>query len=157
ARSPWCAPWSPRGRSRRRGMRPERPSPGHSLLLLPPPAARGALAGGLAARLPRPGRLPGSGPLLLVLVIVVVAAEDGLLGPGEHALGLAGGAALGHVLGELPEVLAALAVEVEAVGGLGEAQVGVHARDDDPCVDGEDLDADEGDPHVGVDDQALVE
>jgi hypothetical protein len=46
---------------------------------------------------------------------------------------------------ELAEALAALGVEVETVGGLGEAQVGVDAGHDDAGVDGDDLDADQGD------------
>src|SRR5690606_28362148 len=40
---------------------------------------------------------------------------------------------------------------------LGESQVRVDTRDDDAGIDGEQLDADERDPHVGVDHHALVE
>jgi hypothetical protein len=32
-------------------------------------------------------------------------------------------------------------LEVDASDGFGEAQVGVHARHHDPCIDGHDLDA----------------
>src|SRR5690606_38605900 len=40
---------------------------------------------------------------------------------------------------------------------LGESQVRVDTRDDDAGIDGEQLGADERDPHVGVDHHALVE
>ena len=52
---------------------------------------------------------------------------------------------------------AALLVQVEPVGGLGEPQVGVDTGDDDAGVDGQELDPDQGDPDEGVDDEALVE
>jgi hypothetical protein len=48
-------------------------------------------------------------------------------------------------------------LQVEAVAGLGEAEVGVDAGDDDPYVDLEDLDADQGDTYERVDDQTPVE
>jgi hypothetical protein len=55
------------------------------------------------------------------------------------------------------EVLAALLVQVEPVGRLGEAQVGVDTRDDDAGVDGQELDAHQRDAHVDIDDESLVE
>ena len=55
------------------------------------------------------------------------------------------------------EVLAALLVEVEPVGRLREAEVGVDAGDHDASVDRQQLDADQRDPDVGVDDDALVQ
>ena len=61
------------------------------------------------------------------------------------------------VFGQLVEALAALRVQVETVGGLGEAQVGVDAGHDDAGVDRDDLDAHERDLGEDVDDQALVE
>jgi hypothetical protein len=48
-------------------------------------------------------------------------------------------------------------VQVEPVDLLGEAEIGVDARDHDPGVDREHLDADHRHPYVGVDDEALVE
>src|SRR3954470_15642738 len=88
-----------------------------------------------------------------------------LLAGVERAAGLRLGGSLRCTLGgfsgsptdELAEALAALGVQVESVGGLGEAQVGVDAGHDDAGVDGHDLDADEGDLGEHVDHQALVE
>ena len=97
------------------------------------------------------------------LLLLALAADlvPLLLAGVEHPLGLALRAALGGALGEaaheLTEVLATLLVQVEAVGGLGEPQVGVDTRHDDPGVDGDQLDADQRHLDEDVDDQALVE
>ena len=48
-------------------------------------------------------------------------------------------------------------VQVKAVGHLGEPQEGVHAGDNDPGVDGQDLDPDQRYADEHVDDEALVE
>src|SRR5207302_2907194 len=63
----------------------------------------------------------------------------------------------GALLLELRETGELRLRQVEPVDGLGEAQVGVDARDDDAGVDRDELDADDRDPDVGVDDEALVE
>src|SRR5215213_309543 len=79
----------------------------------------------------------------LVLVLVLVA-EERVLGALDEALCLAGCAALAHPLDHLGETLAAARLhQVEPVDRLREAQVGVDARDDDSRVDREDLDPDQ--------------
>src|SRR4051794_37308803 len=90
-------------------------------------------------------------------VVIVIAAGDGLLRPRDDAGGLLGGPLLLQVPDELTEVLPALFVQVEPVGRLGEAQIGVHTGHDDAGVDGQQLDADEGDPDVGIDHEPVVE
>src|SRR4051794_26016310 len=90
-------------------------------------------------------------------VVIVIAAGDGLLRPRDDAGGLLGGPLLLQVPDELTEVLPALFVQVEPVGRLGEPQIGVHTGHDDVGVDGQQLDADEGDPDVGIDHEPLVE
>src|SRR5262245_24149961 len=47
--------------------------------------------------------------------------------------------------------------DVEPVDGFGEPQVGVDAGDDDPGVDGDELDADQRHPHVRVEHEPLVQ
>lgn len=51
----------------------------------------------------------------------------------------------------------ALPGEVEAARGLGEAQIGVNARDDNARIHCDKLDPEERDAHVGIDHEALVE
>lgn len=82
-------------------------------------------------------------------------ARDCLLAAGQGSLGLAAGAGLRELresgrFGRPP-------FQIEAVAGLGKAEVGVDAGDDDPYVDLEDLDTEKGDPHVRVDHQPAVE
>src|SRR3954452_10839469 len=102
-------------------------------------------------------------PSRLLAVALALAAHfvPLLLAGVEHALGLALRPALRGALGgtahELTEILAALLVQVQTVRGLGELEVRVHTRDDDACVDRDQLDADQRHLDEGVDDQALVE
>src|SRR5690606_23967598 len=80
------------------------------------------------------------------------------LGAFEGAAGLLLGARLLHAPDELRQALRGAVVgDVQAVDGFGEAEVGVDAGDDDPHVDGEDLDAYQRNPGVDVDDQSLFE
>ena len=97
------------------------------------------------------------GPPAALLPAAGEHVVDLLGGRLQHAARLALRATLGDPLHEPGQVLSALLVEVEAVGGLGEPQVGVDAGDHDPGVDRQDLDPHEGDPDEDVDDQALVE
>ena len=48
-------------------------------------------------------------------------------------------------------------VEVEPIDRLGKAEIGVDTGDHDPGIDRDQLDPDHGDPHVGVDHEALVQ
>ena len=94
----------------------------------------------------------------LVVIVVARRCVSAFFAPLTAPLTLLAGAALLHVADDLVEGLAAALLEqVEPVGRLREAQVGVDAGDHDAGVDGQQLDADEGDPDVGVDDDALVE
>src|SRR5690606_14527059 len=103
--------------------------------------------------------------LLVVLVLVLIGAGEGVehvlravLDPFERALGLVLRTALGDLLhhpGQAGDLVVRL--QIEPVDRLGEAQVGVHAGDDDAGVDGQQLDPDHGDPDVGVDHEALVQ
>src|SRR5687767_12289536 len=91
-----------------------------------------------------------------VVVVTAGGALDRLLDFLDGAAGPLCRAALLEVPDGLGEVLATLLVQVQAVGRLGEPEVGIHAGDHDPGVDREQLDADHRDPDVGIDDDALV-
>jgi hypothetical protein len=93
----------------------------------------------------------------LIVVVVVAASEQSLLGALEHPLGLAAGSTLGHAADHLGEgLLVANLVEVEPVDRLGEPEVGVDAGDHDPRVDRKQLDSDERDPHEDINHDPLV-
>ena len=94
---------------------------------------------------------------VVAVVVIIVGPEQGVLGALQDAPRLVLGAALGHVLHQLRHVSPPDSVEIEPVHGLGEAQVGVDARDDDARIDGEDLDPDQRDPDEDIDDKALIE
>jgi hypothetical protein len=47
--------------------------------------------------------------------------------------------------------------KIKAVDGLGKMQIGIDTGDNDARVDGENLDADQRHPHIGVDNQSFVE
>src|SRR4051794_10809747 len=105
---------------------------------LPPGAPLGRAAP------PRSGFLLVLGLLLAFFLLVLVVAPAALQGVGDgfdraaqRAFGLALRAALGDLadeVGELGRLLAA-GLEVKAVAGLREAQIGVHAGNDDAGVD----------------------
>ena len=101
-------------------------------------------SGGSGASLPAP------------LTDVLHDAPELLPGPFERALGLVPGPALCQVADQFRQALL-LVADVQAVDRLGEAEVSVDARDHDARVDGDQLDADQRQPHVGIDDQALVQ
>src|SRR5437588_10248399 len=91
--------------------------------------------------------------LLGGLPLLLVVPRERVLDAFDHTLRLA----VAVVAAELGETGELRLRQVEPVDGLGEAQVGVDARDDDAGVDRDELDADDRDPDVGVDDEALVE
>src|SRR5437588_605868 len=91
--------------------------------------------------------------LLGGLPLLLVVPRERVLDAFDHALRLA----VAVVAAELGQPGRLRLCQVEPVDGLGEAQVGVDARDDDAGVDGDQLDADDRDPDVGVDDEALVQ
>jgi hypothetical protein len=95
-----------------------------------------------------------------VLVIVVVAGKrfSRLLRYAlQRPLGLGPRAARGDLAQKIGEALRAPLGQIEPVHRFGEPQVGVHARDHDPGVDGEQLDPDQSDPDVDVDHEPLVQ
>src|SRR5579875_3556341 len=102
--------------------------------------------------------LPGGAARAGSLAVIALAREITELVSGgfQDPLGRVPGSALLHVAHQFRQALLVLR-DVQAVDRLGEAQVRVDAGDDDPGVDGEHLDADQRDPHVGVDHHALVQ
>src|SRR6185437_9381201 len=81
--------------------------------------------------------------LLVVVVVIVATSEPDLLPDRVHAaldraLGLRLGQLFGPALEEVGDALRVVGcAQIEPVHGLGEAQVGVDARDDDAQVDGQ--------------------
>src|SRR5690242_16918236 len=65
--------------------------------------------------------------------------------------------AFGEALGDVRKRLAALVVQIQAIRGFGEPQVGVHAGNDYSSVDGQELDPHDRNSDEHVDDQAFVE
>src|SRR5439155_2085969 len=96
---------------------------------------------------PRTGRAPSPVvvPTLPRLLLVAAAAEADLLLDRVHPafdrpLALRLGGLLLAFLEQVGDALRLVRrAQVEAVDGLGEAQVGIHARDHDPEVDGQEL------------------
>src|SRR4051812_47368745 len=64
---------------------------------------------------------------------------------------------LGALLLELRQPPEFRLCQVEAVDGLGEAEIGVDTRDDDARIDRDQLDPDHRDAHIGIDHEPLVE
>src|SRR5207248_9797132 len=95
-----------------------------------------------------------TGPLA---VLAIVVAHDLILHTLEGALGLRLGSAGGHLRHELREALGLLTADIHTVDRLGEAQIRIHARDHDPRVNRQELDADERHADVRVDHHPLVE
>jgi hypothetical protein len=102
-----------------------------------------------------------AGPCLRLALLagLLESTGDGLGGTGQRSLGLAAGAGLGHLADQVGQagVLARPGLQVQPVARLGEAQIGVDAGHDDPDVDLQDFDADQGDPYERVDDETPVE
>jgi hypothetical protein len=103
-------------------------------------------------------------PVLAVFVpvlVIVIATGNRLSRLVRHALqrspGLGPRAARSNLSQQIGKALRAPLGQVQPVHSFGEPQVGVHARDHDPGVDGEQLDPDQGDPDVDVDHEPLVE
>src|SRR5690606_7653931 len=113
------------------------------------PARGGALTGAGA----------GLGLLLRLTPGLLEGVRDGLGGAGQRPLGLAAGARLGHLADQIGQtrVLAGPGLQVEAVARLREPLLRVNAGVDDPHVDLEDLDADQGHAHECVADEPPVE
>src|SRR3954447_12096239 len=91
---------------------------------------------------------------LHALLQAVFRVRGLVLGSFEHALGFP---VASVVAAQLREAGGLGLREVEAIDRLGEAEVGVDARDHDARVDRDQLDPDHGDPDVGVDHEPLVE
>jgi hypothetical protein len=100
-------------------------------------------------------------PVVAIPVLVVVAAGKRLARLLGYALqrppGLGPRTARGDLAQQVGEPLRAVLGKVQPVHRLGEPQVGVHARDHDPGINGQQLDSDEGDPDVDIDHEPLVE
>src|SRR5436190_22669745 len=92
---------------------------------------------------------------LRALLLVLAVLGEGFLRSLDHALRFA--VAVTPAVPELRQARRLRLREVEPVDLLREPQVGVNARDHDARVDRDQLDSDHGDPHIGIDDEALVQ
>src|SRR5436190_23783269 len=120
-------------------------------------ALAAALRRAPAAGLPRRAGAATGGNGLALLTFLVALTKDGFLGPLQYAFGLARRAAPLDLVHYSGKPLSLGLHQVEPVNGLSKPQIGIHARDHDPSVDGQDLDPDQRDPHEDVDDEPLVE
>src|SRR6185312_5024786 len=97
----------------------------------------------------------------LLLFLVVVAAADQvaelLCASLQRSSGLALGSSLGDALDDLREIARFLGAQLKAADLLGEAEVGVDARDHDADIRPQQLYADERDAREHVDHDSLVE
>jgi hypothetical protein len=99
--------------------------------------------------------------LVVPVLVAVVAARkrlSRLLGDAfQRPPGFGLRAARGDLSQQIGKALRTSLGQVEPVHRFGEPQVGVHARDHDAGVDGEQLDSDQSDPDIDVDHEPLVE